>query len=262
MQRSDSKDEAMNVPESPNRKFRLVDKPRFYACTAIVILVCASVVYAVTGAGGMIVFAEDRANAPEDPAQAPGSQNDDWKLVLVNEAHPLPEGFGVETRALPNGLRFDARAYGDLARMLQAGKDQGLSFVVCSAYRSYEKQKELFDGQVAAEEAAGLSHGEAVEAAKTKVALPGTSEHNLGLAADIVALDYQKLDAGFLDTPECRWLRENAYKYGFIMRYPEEKSAITKIVFEPWHYRYVGVKAATEITQKGLCLEEYLGMAD
>jgi D-alanyl-D-alanine carboxypeptidase len=252
----------MNAPENPNRKYRLVDKPRLYACMAVLLLVCASLLYAFAGTGGMPALAGDHANAPTGPARVSGGQDGGWKLVLVNAAHPLPEKFGVETRPLPNGLRFDARAYDDLTRMLQAGKEQGLSLVVCSAYRSYGKQKELFDEQVATEQATGLSYNEAVEAAKKKVSLPGSSEHNLGLAVDIVALDYQKLDEGYLNTPEYEWLKENAYRYGFIMRYPEDKSAITKIVFEPWHYRYVGVEAATEITEKGLCLEEYLGMAD
>lgn len=190
------------------------------------------------------------------------NQSGDWRLALVNAAHPLPEGFTVDTKTLPNGLEFDARAYDDLMKMLRDGKSQGLSFVVCSAYRTVAKQQELFDAQVAVEENNGVSHGQAVDTAKTKVALPGTSEHNLGLAVDIVALAYQKLDRGFLDTPECEWLQENSWKYGFVMRYPEDKSDITGIIFEPWHYRYVGVEAATEIRDKGICLEEYLGMAD
>lgn len=249
----------MNEPESRTRRYRLADKPRFFSFLALAALVFAALLYAFAGGGGFTVEAGERGNAQRGAAQA---QSGDWRLVLVNAAHTLPEGFRVETRSLPNGLLFDARAYDDLARMLQDGKKQGLSFVVCSAYRPHGKQKELFDEQVATEQAIGLSRDEAVEVAKTKVALPGTSEHALGLAVDIVALDYQKLDAGYLDTPECRWLKKNAYKYGFILRYPEDKSAITKIVFEPWHYRYVGVEAAAEITRKGLCLEEYLGMAD
>ena len=182
-----------------------------------------------------------------------------WELMLVNRTNPLPEGYQVKTRALPNGLLFDKRAYKHLVDMIADGKSQGLSFVICSAYRSMDRQRELFDDQVADERANGLDHDRAVEVAATKVALPGTSEHNLGLAADIVALDYQKLDEGILNTPEYRWLRDNSYRYGFILRYPEGKSDITGIIFEPWHFRYVGKEAAEAITQSGLCLEEYLG---
>jgi zinc D-Ala-D-Ala carboxypeptidase len=168
----------------------------------------------------------------------------------------------VETRELPNGLGIDDRVYEDLMQMIEDGKAQEMSFVICSAYRSVEKQQELFDAEVADKETGGLSHDDAVAAAKTAVALPGTSEHNLGLAADIVAMEYQKLDEGFLNTDECKWLAENSWKYGFIMRYPEGKSDSTKIVFEPWHYRYVGKEAAAEIKEQGLCLEEYLGKTD
>jgi D-alanyl-D-alanine carboxypeptidase len=259
----------------PGLKYRLVDKPRF--CTFIVaaVLIVGAVVCVVYGMGNF-GHAADQSDEPVNAqkatqkpdaaktgtAPAKSSQNNDWRLVLVNLSHPLPEGYTVKTRALPNGLLFDERAYDDLMDMIRDGKNQGLSFVICSAYRTIEKQQKLFDEQVGVEQAAGLSYDEAVETTKTKVAWPGTSEHNLGLAVDIVALSYQKLDRGYLDTPECQWLMANCYKYGFIVRYPENKSKITKIIFEPWHYRYVGVEAATEITEKGLCLEEYLGMAD
>ena len=90
------------------------------------------------------------------------------------------------------------------------------------------------------------------------VAVPGTSEHQTGLALDIISSSYQVLDRDQENTAEQRWLMENSYKYGFILRYPSDKSEITGINYEPWHYRYVGKEAAKEIYEKGLCLEEYL----
>ena len=104
----------------------------------------------------------------------------------------------------------------------------------------------------------GLSYDEAYAAAATVVAIPGTSEHNLGLAVDICALDYQILDDAQADTPEQQWLMEHCWEYGFILRYPAEKQDITGIIYEPWHYRYVGRDHAQAIRQSGQCLEEFL----
>ena len=94
------------------------------------------------------------------------------------------------------------------------------------------------------------------------VAKPGTSEHQTGLALDIVAASYQLLDEGQEDTAEQKWLMENSWKYGFILRYMKDKTDITGTSFEPWHYRYVGVEDAQKITAQGVCLEEYLGRTE
>lgn len=180
-------------------------------------------------------------------------------LRLVSENNPLPEDMKFNIKALQApGQSMDIRAADHLERMLADGESQGLSFVVCSSFRSREKQETLFQQQIREQAAGGLSQREAYEAAKTQVALPGTSEHELGLAADIVAKGYQLLDEKQAVTKEAKWLRENCANYGFILRYPENKQHITGIIFEPWHFRYVGVEAAKEIMSSGLCLEEYL----
>lgn len=192
-----------------------------------------------------------------------GAQNDPSLLTLVNAGHPLTDGYRPETCELPNGMNIDKRAYGDLMEMISEGERGGLDFVICSAYRSYEKQQELYNNKVTrVQQELGMSYEDALEEAKRTVALPGTSEHNLGLAADIVAYGYQQLDNGQLDTQECKWLMENAWKYGFIMRYPADKKDVTHIIFEPWHYRYVGRDAAKAMRESGQCLEEYLGETD
>ena len=89
------------------------------------------------------------------------------------------------------------------------------------------------------------------------MAIPGTSEHQLGLAVDIVDLRYQVLDAGQEDTATQQWLMQNSWKYGFILRYPQDKSAITGIIYEPWHWRYLGPENARTVKESGLCLEEF-----
>ena len=160
---------------------------------------------------------------------------------------------------IENNYYFDSRAVGELQQMLADGRKQGLDFWICSAYRTIEKQTDLYNNKVSRLQAEGLSYEEAYRQAGTVVAYPGTSEHNLGLAADIVAKDYQLLDDKQAETPEAKWLKENCWRYGFILRYPTDKTGETGIIFEPWHYRYVGKEAAREIMEQGICLEEYLG---
>ncbi|SHH73856.1 D-alanyl-D-alanine carboxypeptidase [Sporobacter termitidis DSM 10068] len=200
--------------------------------------------------GAVIHKAPDVSKAPEDTANQ-------WQLVLVNGKNPLSKDY-VPPLAAVGQYKFDERAADALKKMLADARTAGLSPIICSAYRSYDKQMSLYNSQVSKQAAKGLSYEKAREEAKKVVACPGTSEHNLGLAADIVSKDYQLLDDAQAQTPEAQWLKDNCYKYGFIPRYPPDKSDITGIIFEPWHYRYVGVEAATYITENNLCLEEYL----
>ena len=181
-----------------------------------------------------------------------------WYLTLANADHPLPDDWVVETAELPNGLTVDSRIYDALTAMLNDCKAEGLSPIVCSAYRTIQKQTELFEAKINTFMRDGLSYGEAYSAASEVVAIPGTSEHNLGLAVDICATDYQILDDAQAETAEQKWLMEHCAEYGFILRYPKGKESVTGIIWEPWHYRYVGVELAQEIMSSGLCLEEYL----
>ncbi len=182
----------------------------------------------------------------------------DWNLRLVNASHPLSSDFSIETHKLENGLYFDSRAYDKLNQMLTDGNKQGLSLMVCSAYRTIDKQTKLFNQEIAKQEGTGLPHQKAYDTAQTVVAIPGTSEHNLGLAADICAADHQELDDAYADTAEAKWLKENAADYGFVLRYPNDKQKITGVIFEPWHYRYVGKENARKMNELHMCLEEYV----
>ena len=218
--------------------------------------------------------AEDKdAQADEEPEQAAevSGQQDDLEadagadvededlLILVNPWNTVPEGYKVETSSLLNGESVDSRCYSDLAAMLQECLAAGGSPIVCSAYRPHEKQVRLYQEQVDSLLAQGRTQEEAEAEAGTVVAVPGTSEHELGLAVDICDSENQNLDESQLETLTQQWLIEHCWDYGFILRYPVDKSEITGIIYEPWHYRYVGRKNAAKIHESGLCLEEYLG---
>ena len=203
---------------------------------------------AVTGADLQTAAASGRYRGQED-----------WRFILVNPWYILPEEYNeVVTSSLPNGESVDSRCYADLMQMLADCTSAGGNPVVCSSYRPHMKQVALFDQQVESLVSAGRTREEAEAEAGTVVALPGTSEHEIGLAVDICDYDYQNLDDAQADTPTQKWLMKHSWEYGFILRYPVNKSNITGIIYEPWHYRYVGKEAAREITEKGICLEEYL----
>ena len=183
----------------------------------------------------------------------------DWRLLLVNPWNKLPEGYTVELKSLANGLKVDARIYDDLSAMLGACFDAGLHPVVCSAYRSNATQQRLHNNKIARLMAAGYGREAAVQEAGRWVAAPGTSEHQTGMALDIVSYSYQNLTQKQEETAEQKWLMEHCWEYGFILRYPVGSTAITGIVYEPWHYRYVGTEVSLELRDLGITLEEYLG---
>ena len=184
--------------------------------------------------------------APTEPDE------DAWKLLLVNAEHTLPEGFTVELKQLRNGQAVDERIYPELQQMFDDARKAGIYPLINESYRTAERQQQILDKYVAKYENQGMSHDDALAKALTIVAVPGASEHQLGLALDIIA----EYDSD--STATWNWLRENAWRYGFILRYPADKENITGITYEAWHYRYVGVPTAQEITESGLCLEEYL----
>ena len=191
----------------------------------------------------------------------------DSLFILINAEHPLPEDYVeihqddfVEIAFARNDGRpiqkMRREAAHALDEMLSAAREAGFDITVTSAYRSREYQKQLFDAAVESYLARGMTKKEALRLTKRYYALPGESEHESGLAADIHHLSCATL--AFADTAEYRWLSENAHKYGYILRYPEGKESVTGIAFEPWHFRYVGREAAEEIYRTGLCLEEFL----
>lgn len=180
------------------------------------------------------------------------------RLILINYRNPIPEGYYTELEEVENGHMLDKLAAESLKRMLADAREQGFSPVIISSYRTKAKQESLFKNQIQRYINNGYTYDDAFDLSRRVVAYPDTSEHQLGLAVDIVSKSYQILDTKQENTPETIWLKENCVKYGFILRYPDSKSEITEIIYEPWHYRYVGEKAAQEMAENDFCLEEYI----
>ncbi len=191
-------------------------------------------------------------NQEQNPIE--GKEINDWRLTLANYENLLPENFEVKVESIDGTRQFDARAIGELKDMMNAMRNDGISNIwVQSAYRSVARQKELYDNSVQKYLQQGKTKEEAEELTNDYINKPGSSDHNLGLAVDFNYVDnkFEKLD-GF------KWLKENAENYGFILRYPKDKEDITKISYESWHWRYVGVEHAKKMNELNMCLEEYV----
>lgn len=193
------------------------------------------------------------ASGSKTQKEGEGDEGGDWQLILVNKWHPIPENYQVELTELSNGQSVDRRIYPVLQKMFDVARSEDVYPIVASGYRTAEKQQSLMDDKIAEYEAEGYSGSEARRKAEEWVAVPGTSEHQLGLGIDINADGIHSRGQEVY-----RWLEENGYKYGFIRRYPGNKKDVTGVINEPWHYRYVGVRAAGQIHSQGVCLEEYL----
>ncbi len=181
-----------------------------------------------------------------------------WNLILLNSETPLPDDFSFTGKQVRSGCVVDERIYDSLMDMLSGARAAGYTVFVCSAYRSEDRQYELFDEAMDYAIKKGMSDSEAYDYAADQYSVPGTSEHQAGLAVDIVPLRQQILDAALGNTEEEKWLAAHCAEYGFILRYPDGREDITGISYEPWHYRYVGVEAAGYIMENDITLEEYL----
>ncbi len=178
-------------------------------------------------------------------------------MVLVNKNHEYVGESPEVKQWRAGGISVSTEAYDALAEMIDAGQKLGLRFVVCSGYRSREVQEQLFQEDVNRYMSRGMDYEEAWAATGQYTMPPGHSEHCTGLAVDIVAQSNQNLDSSQENTSETRWLQTHCWEYGFILRYPKEKSNITGIAYESWHYRYVGKEAAKYLTENNLTLEEF-----
>lgn len=188
---------------------------------------------------------------------------DKWYLMLVNRDYILPDDYTVKTAKTVIDIYggydrgyLDYRVAPHFIEMYNAALEDGLKLSPLSGYRSVERQKNNFENLIRDYMNKGYSKAQATVLASEIILPPSTSEHNAGLAMDILSLE-----VSFENSDEFAWLQEHAADYGFILRYPKDKQDITKITYEPWHWRYVGVKAAKEMKASGECLEEYLGLA-
>ncbi len=182
------------------------------------------------------------------------------QILLVNPWHFMPAGYTVDLTGIGNGHQVASIAYEDYLEMISDCRGAGLRPVVCSSYRTQEYQEKLFARKVSFYTEKGYSEEDAKVQAGRSVAVPGTSEHQLGLALDIIDNRNWKLDESQAETETQQWLMENSWRYGWILRYPDGTSDLTGIIFEPWHYRYVGREAAADIHRRGVCLEAYLDL--
>ena len=201
------------------------------------------------------------SSASSEPQPQKIDPNDDWRLMLVNADHLLPEDYTFEKVVIEDNFTFDARAAQALTETPEAGRAAGYSLRIVSTYRTVERSDYLYTSKVSEYQALGYSEEDAAVEAARWVAPPRQSEHNAGLAIDVVSRDYDQVYGDlmheFEDFPAFTWLSEHCAEFGFILRYPEDKQEITGITYEPWHYRYVGVEHAQKMQELDLCLEEY-----
>lgn len=180
------------------------------------------------------------------------SEHEKWNLILVNADNPIPEDYMVQVVEISDGILVDARIEKKLSKMMDAAKENGVNLKIVSGYRTKEQQEKIYQDEIGLFLQEGYEQVVAEKLAKQWVAVPGTSEHETGLAVDINP-DEQNTDRDNAYS----WLAQNAAQYGFVRRYPKDKELITGIVNEPWHYRYVGKENAIKMVNKNLCLEEY-----
>lgn len=177
-----------------------------------------------------------------------------WELTLVNYENKLPEDYEFTLARIDQYREFDSRAIKYLDNMMNDIRKDGISNIwIQSSYRSVEEQQKVYDDEMELHRSQGKTKEEAQILTEQVINKPGYSEHNLGLA-----VDFNYVDQSFKDTKAYKWLMENAEDYGFILRYPEEKESITKVDYEPWHWRYVGEENAKKINELNMCLEEYI----
>lgn len=182
---------------------------------------------------------------------------EDWRLVLINKQHPIPEGYSFDIGTIKGNMKCDERIIEDLLLMMKAAKEDGINLEICSPYRDLNRQEFLFNKKIKIYMGQGMSYMDAYKLASQAVTVPGASEHQIGLALDIFCDTYKDLDEGFGETEAGKWLAEHCSEYGFTLRYPKNKEYITSIEYEPWHFRYVGREAATVMQEEDICLEEF-----
>jgi D-alanyl-D-alanine carboxypeptidase len=234
----------------------------------LVISLCAIVVVLVAN---LNISKDGQANKNDDPeeviAETNSSKNDKdlnipeelkWALILVNHEHHVPKDFNVETTKVL-GIPVSSKIEPYINNMIAGAKKEGVNLGICSGYRSFERQTVLYNNEVQSFQKKGLKLEEAQIEASRYVARPGESEHNTGLAVDFSSTsnDGTNLLEEFESTAEGKFLAKHCYEYGFILRYPKNKEYITKVSYEPWHFRFVGMDFAKKITDSGLSFDEY-----
>lgn len=196
----------------------------------------------------------------DDASDEKAFRSDDWRLVLVNKQHPIPDDYELKLGSIKTSrgsMKCDRRIIADLEKMIEDARKDGINLVICSPYRPSTRQKYLFNKKVKVYVKSGNSYMDSYYLSAQAVNIPGSSEHEIGLALDIVSDRYSGLNEGFADTDAGKWLAKHCMEYGFVLRYPKGKESITGIEYEPWHFRYVGKEAAEYMSSENICLEEF-----
>lgn len=208
--------------------------------------------------------ADETTTAPEEPTTARSKaliagidDENNWTVAIISVNYPLPDKYTPKlAAALPSSnIELDARIVQYYQQMYAAAKQAGCILTPYSGYHSYSLQETTYTRKLNFYLSQGLSEEEAKAQTNKKILPAGCSEHNAGIAVDIVSAS-----ADFVNTKEYQWLRDNAHNYGFVLRYPEEKEALTGVSFQPWHWRFVGVENAQKMVSANQCLEEFLGI--
>ena len=222
-----------------------------------ILLICKLIIQknnSIKKENNLAINIQTQNNATEVFSNIAKSGQMDWKIRLVNKENPLPEDFEVELENIDGTRKFDKRAIEPLKQMLKDIKKQGITNVwVQSAYRSVKEQEKVYNDKVRFYQNQGKTLEEAKALTEKVINKPGCSDHNLGLA-----VDFNYVNSSFEKTNAFKWLKENAENYGFVLRYPKEKESITKVNYEPWHWRYVGEENAKKMNELNYCLEEYV----
>lgn len=183
-------------------------------------------------------------------------------MVLVNHTSKMPDDYTFDTKECGSATAVNKTlqtvACDAFLEMQKAAAADGVTVWMQSGYRSVKYQTSLYERKTKYYLDKGYDNATAKEKAAAVVNPPGYSEHNCGLAADLNSPEHTGLDEGFEKTAAFRWLCEHAGDYGFILRYPKDAEDKTEIIYEPWHWRYVGVENAAKINASGLCFEEYI----
>lgn len=210
------------------------------------------------------VSTEAQTEAPTEPPSPTFAYNSsDWKLILVDEDHPLAEDYSTDLTTLRSGAKVSSQCMTDLQEMFDACREAGLKPSAIGGYLSQTDQEKAYDTRVSELMSTGFTQELAEKEALKTVSRPGCSEYQTGLALDIASEDKTTKDADELaDCEELNWMRENSWKYGFVERYTEAQAARMGKTYQPWHYRYVGKAAAQDMHEMDLCLEELVALLE
>lgn len=201
------------------------------------------------------IIEEEELDLPDDYY----FQSESDYFFVVNKDNLLPDDYSIQTEVVQGSYEMEAVAARHCKEMIEAAEKDGIKLKVLSAYRTIDYQKNLFDRNVKQRmDDYGMSYDEAVYDVSINIAPPGGSEHNAGLAVDIIDMNHWDTYEEFENTPEFDWLISHCTEYGFILRYPKGKEDVTGYIYEPWHYRYVGISNADDVMESSLCLEEYI----